>query len=135
MTRTLRVALLGVRVQVRRGMSWEAGTHQAGFAVRAIMHLGLTMQEARRYHVSIQALAPGQAPIGVVVLNDMTSDQYRPDQVSVQPFQRDKASFTSASAADDRWPAHSPRCLHAITTHGAPTPMRQARHTSDGMPQ
>lgn len=40
-----------------------------------------TVQEARKYHVSIQVLAPGQAPVGVVTLSDPFSDAVRPDQV------------------------------------------------------
>lgn len=38
-------------------------------------------QEARRYHISLQVLAPGQAPVGVVALDSGTYDAVRPDQV------------------------------------------------------
>jgi hypothetical protein len=41
------------------------------------------MQEARRYHVSIQILANGQAPAGVVALDGSTFD-LRPDQVKLK---------------------------------------------------
>eukprot|EP00195_Chlamydomonas_chlamydogama_P003162 CAMPEP_0202919350 /NCGR_PEP_ID=MMETSP1392-20130828/75650_1 /ASSEMBLY_ACC=CAM_ASM_000868 /TAXON_ID=225041 /ORGANISM="Chlamydomonas chlamydogama, Strain SAG 11-48b" /LENGTH=598 /DNA_ID=CAMNT_0049612687 /DNA_START=111 /DNA_END=1904 /DNA_ORIENTATION=- len=44
--------------------------------------LGVKVQEARRYHISLQVLAPGQAPVGVIGLNDAPFDAIRPDQVA-----------------------------------------------------
>jgi hypothetical protein len=41
------------------------------------------MQEARRYHVVLQVLAPGQSPAGVVGLADTTLDGGRPSHVSL----------------------------------------------------
>lgn len=40
-------------------------------------------QEARKYHIGVQVLQPGQAPLGVVrVKGSSSSDAPRPDQVS-----------------------------------------------------
>lgn len=41
----------------------------------------LRLQEARKYHISLQVLAEGQAPAAAVALSDPTAESIRPDQV------------------------------------------------------
>ncbi|MEW5309909.1 MAG: hypothetical protein WDW38_001752 [Sanguina aurantia] len=42
--------------------------------------LGVKVQEARKYHIGVQVLQPGQAPLGVVKQGSSSSDAPRPDQ-------------------------------------------------------
>ncbi len=82
MARTLRVSLLAVRVQVSWvlrcgwaciGCQWHTSNESL-----ACVRFANILQQARRYHVTFQALAAGQAPMGVVLLPDsqgLQSDQ------------------------------------------------------------